>query len=162
MKKYGRQLMSRHATVILVTLISMTIALHACTDGGSPPDESQAPEPKKTPVFTTPIVEMKSANGKHMLFGIEACKVYRLMRAEDAPVTWELLFKPAPYVLPQQCVRERLEFDGAYIQIEIGTQAIGAGGCCTNYAAYRSRDGERWEIRPATSIAEWQALDTTK
>ena len=70
-----------------------------------------------------------------------------------------LLFKPAPYLLPKTCIRERLETDGDYLHIEIGTQAIGAGGCCTTYAAYRTRDGVTWEIRPATSIKTWKPLE---
>lgn len=139
-------------------LVGLTVAIHACTGSASPRDAEQKPSVDMTPTFTTPIVELKLAREEPILFGIKACKVYRLMRPGKTPQDWELLFKPAPYLLPQRCVRERLEFDGEYIQIEIGTQAMGAGGCCTTYAAYRSRDGENWEIRPATSIKEWQAL----
>ncbi|MGB7181769.1 MAG: hypothetical protein WBD51_07515, partial [Burkholderiaceae bacterium] len=35
------------------------------------------------------------------------------------------------------------------------------GGCCTTYAAYRTRDGVTWEIRPATSIKTWQPLEAS-
>lgn len=45
---------------------------------------------------------------------------------------------------------------GKFIQIEIGTQALGAGGYCTSYAAYRSHDGENWQTRPATSTTNCQ------
>jgi len=91
-----------------------------------------------------------------MRFGIKDCHVFRAYHDKE---NWEFLFKPEAYPLPQACVRERLEFDGQYIQIEIGTQALGAGGCCTSYAAYRSQDGQKWEIRPASSISQWQPLD---
>ncbi|MBN7796960.1 hypothetical protein [Parahaliea mediterranea] len=156
---HGWQPFSWQSTFTLVALIGMAIAVSACTETGSSLDPSTKLEAKMAPVFTTPIAELKLGHDETVLFGIKACKVYRSMQIGSTPGNWELLFKPAPYPLPQHCVRERLEFDGEYIQIEIGTQAMGAGGCCTNYAAYRSRDGENWEIRPATSIREWRALD---
>ncbi|GAB3284478.1 hypothetical protein [Parahaliea aestuarii] len=140
-------------------LVGLAIALSGCTEAGLSHDPGTKIDSNIAPVFTTPISELKLAQGETAIFGIKACKVYRSVQRGNSAENWELLFEPAPYPLPQQCVRERLEFDGEYIQIEIGTQAMGAGGCCTNYAAYRSRDGENWEIRPATSITEWQALD---
>lgn len=117
--------------------------------------------PSEPPVFTVPVVSLKVSGGLAIQFGIRNCKVYTATQTKGPQLEWQLLFKPAPYVLPQQCVRESLAFDGQYIQIEIGTQAIGAGGCCTTYAAYRSRNGEDWEIRPATSIKKWQSLESS-
>jgi len=141
-----------------IVLLSLIVFLPGCKDTeriGSKP-------PAITPVFTTPVVSLNVSGDKVLQFGIRSCKVFKAVKTKSSMSDWELLFEPAPYVLPQQCVRERLAFDGEYIQIEIGTQAIGAGGCCTNYAAYRSRNGEHWEIRPATSIKEWQKLEDTQ
>lgn len=107
----------------------------------------------EAPDFSHPVVELPLTGGKFMRFGIRDCEVFRATPGRDS---WDLMFRPDAYPLPQGCVRERLEFDGEFIQIEIGTQAFGAGGCCTSYAAYRSRDGENWETRPATSTTDWQ------
>nr|WP_321440585.1 hypothetical protein [uncultured Hyphomonas sp.] len=144
---------------VLITSIGMAAAVTACSEPASPTNQTPDSSPSAEPVFTTPTVELPLATGEPVLFGIKSCKVYRSAPSAGAPEIWTLLFEPAPYPLPQQCVRERLEFDGKYIQIEIGTQALGAGGCCTTYAAYRSSDGENWEVRPATSITEWQVLE---
>ena len=157
MTKNVRSYRSRQAFFVF-TLIGL---IYACTGSASPQDEEHELNTNMPPAFTTPVVELTLPHDKTILFGIKACKVYRLVRLGNTPKTWELLFKPAPYFLPQRCVREHLEFDGEYVQIEIGTQAMGAGGCCTNYAAYRSRNGENWEIRRATSIKEWQMLDAS-
>ncbi|GEM_PF-426363 len=149
------QIVPRRNPHSLIALFGFTMILHACTKDPTKTDQLSAPEP---PTFTTPVVELPLANGRAALFGIKACKVYRSDPIEASAGNWTLLFEPEPYPMPQQCVRERLEFDGEYIQIEIGTQALGAGGCCTTYAAYRSQDGENWEVRPATSITEWQSV----
>lgn len=114
------------------------------------------------PSFTTQPVELPLAQGKAISFAIKACKVYTLTETRGTPTAWTLLFQPRPYLLPQQCVREHLEFDGKYIHVEIGTQALGAGGCCTTYAAYRSQDGKNWEVRRSTSAKKWQVLATPK
>ncbi|WP_116364677.1 hypothetical protein [Parahaliea mediterranea] len=143
----------------LAALMGAAIAVNACTKVGPALDSSAERDANQAPEFTTPVAELRLADGRVTLFGIKACKVYQSVMSGQARQGWELLFKPAPYPLPQQCVRERLEFDGEYIQVEIGTQAMGAGGCCTHYAAYRSRDGEHWEVRPATSITQWQPLE---
>lgn len=132
------------------------LGLQACGDESLP---LQSDEVSPTPTFTSATVGFEADNLNDYRFGIDNCKVYKLKGGAATNPKWELLFKPAPYALPQQCVRERLDFDGEYIQIEIGTQALGAGGCCTTYAAYRSRDGENWEIRPATTITKWQVLE---
>ncbi len=151
-----QQWLSWRTSILFIVLMA---AVTGCTEPASPTPQSSGNAPSAEPVFTTPTVKLPLANGESVLFGIKSCKVYTSVSSGDAAETWTLLFKPAPYPLPQQCVRERLEFDGEYIQIEIGTQAMGAGGCCTTYAAYRSRDGENWEVRPATSITEWQVLE---
>ena len=96
-------------------------------------------------------------DGKFKRFGIRDCHVFRATPGRDS---CDLMITPDAYPLPQACVRERLEFNGEFIQIEIGTQAMGAGGCCTSFVGYRSRDGERWETRPATSIKDWQEWTT--
>ena len=142
----------------IVVLLVPILAFQGCTDS----DRSTQKPKTAPPAFTTPVVDLHAPGGKTLRFGIERCKVYRSVKAENTTSPWALLFQPAPYALPQSCVRERLAFDGEYVQIEIGTQAIGAGGCCTNYAAYRSRNGEDWEIRPATSITQWQKLDAKR
>lgn len=151
----GLQIVPHRNIHSFIALIGFTVFFHACAKDQANTDQVSDPEP---PTFTTPVVELPLANGGAALFGIKACKVYRSDSSETSAGNWTLLFEPAPYPMPQQCVRERLEFDGEYIQIEIGTQALGAGGCCTTYAAYRSRDGENWEVRPATSITEWQSV----
>ena len=149
---------------IALSVISFGFALFSslCLGFSLPPDSEPSHSVNVTPNFTTPPVKLPLAHGKAMSFGIKDCKVYRLTDAEGAAPRWSLLFKPAPYFLPQQCVREQLAFDGKYIQIEIGTQALGAGGCCTTYAAYRSQDGENWQVRRATSTEKWQVLGTPK
>ena len=112
--------------------------------------------------FAKPTVTMPRAGADGFYhFGIRDCQVYRAWQGTDAGAAlsrWELLFEPAPYLLPTMCIVERLEMDGRYLTIEIGTQAIGAGGCCTTYAAYRTLDGESWETRPATSVRTWKPL----
>lgn len=132
-------------------------------------DESRKPEPKDRDLtkvtnlqntFTKPIVKISLAGGnKHNVFGVKNCHVFKAIQTQGTIYDWELIFKPAPYILPKMCIRERLEMEGRYLHIEIGTQAMGAGGCCTTYAAYRSLDGETWEIRPATSVKTWQPLE---
>mgnify|MGYP003625568915 CR=1 FL=1 len=154
-----RQILSWRPSIPFITLIGVMAAVTACSEPASPTNQETDSSPSAEPVFTTPTVELPLATGEPVLFGIKSCKVYKSAPSAGAPETWTLLFEPAPYPLPQQCIRERLEFDGEFIQIEIGTQALGAGGCCTTYAAYRSRDGENWEVRPATSITEWQVLE---
>ncbi|MEM5516441.1 hypothetical protein WNY37_05735 [Henriciella sp. AS95] len=155
----GQQILSWRPSIPFITLIGIMVAVTACTEPTPPTHQAPDSLPAAEPVFTTPTVALPLATGEPVLFGIKSCKVYKSSSSGGAPENWTLLFEPAPYPLPQQCVRERLEFDGEYIQIEIGTQALGAGGCCTSYAAYRSRDGENWEVRPATSITEWQVLE---
>ena len=145
-----------------VTSFGFALFSSLCLGFSLPPDSEPSHSVNVTPNFTTPPVKLPLAHGKAVSFGIKDCKVYRLTDAEGAAPRWSLLFKPVPYFLPQQCVREQLAFDGKYIQIEIGTQALGAGGCCTTYAAYRSQDGENWQVRRATSTEKWQVLDTPK
>jgi len=141
-----------------IVFLSLIVFLPGCKDT----ERSGNNPPSVAPVFTTPIVSLNLSGDKVLQFGIRNCKVFKAAKTKRSMSDWALLFEPAPYLLPQQCVRERLAFDGEYIQIEIGTQAFGAGGCCTNYAAYRSRNGEHWEIRPATSIKQWQKLEDTQ
>ena len=145
-----------------VTSFGFALFSPLCLGFSLPPNSEPPHSANVTPNFTTPPVKLPLAHGKAVSLGIKACKVYRLIDAEDAAPHWTLLFKPTPYFLPQQCVREQLAFDGKYIQIEIGTQALGAGGCCTTYAAYRSQDGENWQIRRSTSTGKWQTLGTPK
>lgn len=145
-----------------VTSFGFALFSSLCLGFSLPPNSEPPHSANVTPNFTTPPVKLPLAHGKAVSFGIKACKVYRLPDAEGVPPGWTLLFKPTPYFLPQQCVREQLAFDGKYIQIEIGTQALGAGGCCTTYAAYRSQDGENWQIRRSTSTEKWQTLGTPK
>ncbi|MEZ5986142.1 MAG: hypothetical protein R3B94_09340 [Hyphomonas sp.] len=133
--------------------LACIIALASCWQRPPLREEATTYPLPIAPDFSHPVVELPLEGGKAMLFGIKDCEVFRARPDSDS---WDLMFKPAAYPLPQTCVRERLEFDGDFIQIEIGTQALGAGGCCTSYAAYRSRDGEIWQTRPATSITDWQ------
>lgn len=139
---------------VIIFALLVFVLLSACSE--REPTHIDADTVSEMPNFTSDIVTLPVRDDVVIRYGIKNCDVYQEKTTTDE---WELLFKPAPYPLPQQCVRERLDFDGEYIQIEIGTQALGAGGCCTNYAAYRSRDGIDWEIRPATSITEWSPLE---
>ncbi|MGJ8562172.1 MAG: hypothetical protein ACSHXY_01360 [Alphaproteobacteria bacterium] len=147
----------------LLCLFFLTLMFNACAEKNTQTEHSgeklnEAAQLQNT--FTKPILELPSDkhNVTH-IFGIKNCHVYKAVQTQNIVSDWQLLFKPAPYALPKTCVRERLEMEGEYLHIEIGTQAMGAGGCCTTYAAYRTLDGETWEIRPATSIKTWQLLD---
>lgn len=149
-----------------VVLLILCTVLIACDGDGATTRTGQQQTGKATSLqdgFTKPVVRIPLAGGnRHHLFGIKDCHIYKALQTGNVTGEWSLLFKPEPYLLPKACVRERLEMQGQYLQIEIGTQAIGAGGCCTTYAAYRTLDGETWEIRPATSIKTWQPLEQPK
>ena len=147
--------------LLLFSILLLLGTLGGCADetrGADTQSETVSKNQRLENSFTTPIVKLPSEDG-FMLFGIKACHVYEAAQAQDAISDWELLFKPAFYPVPKQCVRERLEKEGAYLLIEIGTQGMGAGGCCTTYAAYRTKDGRNWEIRAETSRSEWQPLE---
>ncbi|MEP3890422.1 MAG: hypothetical protein ABJN69_08130 [Hellea sp.] len=150
-------------TSIAFGLILFTVFLAACADGVSVSKSKSETLAEASPLqdsFTTPVFKLTTNNNSRVtLFGIKNCHVYKAAQTEGRRGDWELLFKPAPYALPKMCIVERLEMEGDYLHIEIGTQAMGAGGCCTTYAAYRTLDGETWDIRPATSITTWQRLD---
>lgn len=152
--------MKRSLTACLTTF---TLLIVACSDEGSAlkqEDKKRTEAAALEESFSTPIFKLTvSDNNRATLFGIKNCYVYKAAQTEGEVNDWRLLFKPAPYALPKMCIIERLEMQGEYLHIEIGTQAMGAGGCCTTYAAYRTKDGETWDIRPATSIKTWQPLD---
>lgn len=142
------------------------IVLGACdTGGGKPQPGKENPSHGKTleRSFSKPVIRLALSSGSgHNLLGIKDCHVYKATEANGSSAEWQLLFKPAFYPLPTACIKERLEMEGEFLHIEIGTQAIGAGGCCTTYAAYRTLDGETWEVRPATSVMTWQPLDVRR
>lgn len=148
---------------LFLYLFVVIALLAACKDEGRKHGSRDTAGPKAENLqnsFTKPIVKIPHAGSNtYHLFGIKDCHVYQASQTQHTITGWQLLFKPAPYLLPKVCIVERLEMQNGYLHIEIGTQAIGAGGCCTTYAAYRSRDGETWEIRPATSIKTWQPLE---
>ena len=146
---------------LALTFISV---LGACDSDGRKPKSDREDQPQNARIaFTKPVVERPLPDGSgHYMFGIKDCHVYQASRTQAGRSDWTLLFEPEFYLLPKACVRERLEMEGETLQIEIGTQAIGAGGCCTTYAAYRTRDGVSWEIRPSTSIQTWQPLEKAR
>ena len=148
---------------IIFGLSLLALFLAACADGyGAPKSNSEtlAQNSSLQDSFTTRVFKLNSnKNSSATLFGIKNCHVYKAAQTQGRRGDWELLFKPAPYALPKMCIVERLEMEGNYLHIEIGTQAMGAGGCCTTYAAYRTLDGETWDIRPATSVKTWQRLE---
>lgn len=148
---------------LLLPLLFLSLLLTACAEKSPQTEHSEeklAVAAQLQNTFTKPILKLTlpKDNSSHV-FGIKNCHVYKAAQTQNVVSDWQLLFKPAPYALPKTCVRERLEMEGEYLHIEIGTQAMGAGGCCTTYAAYRTLDGETWEIRPATSIKTWQRLE---
>lgn len=138
-------------------LLTCTIALLSCWRRPPLRENPSAYVLPEAPDFSCPVVELPLKDGKFMRFVIRDCDVFRATPGRDS---CDLMIRPDAHPLPQACVRERLEFNGEFIQIELGTQAMGAGGCCTSFAGYRSRDGERWETRPATSITDWQEWTT--
>lgn len=146
----------------LALALTFTTVLGACDSAGPEPKSEEHGRDKGQHAriaFTKPVIRLPLPDGSgYHLFGIKDCRVYRALQTNDGGGDWTLLFEPEFYLLPTACVRERLEVEGEFLQIEIGTQAIGAGGCCTTYAAYRTKHGSSWEIRPATSIQTWQPL----
>ena len=151
--------------VPLWTLLFATL-MSACDSGAGKPQAGKKNSGHGEALarsFSKPVIRLALSDGSgHNLLGIKDCHVYKARAANGAIAEWKLLFQPAFYPLPTACIKERLEMDGGFLHIEIGTQAIGAGGCCTTYAAYRTVDGEAWEVRPATSVTSWQSLDMRK
>ena len=142
------------------SLLLVWSLLSACTEEEKLDKDERTKATNPQMSLTKPAVALKSPDsGATHVFGMKNCHVYKGVQTQNEPEDWELLFKPAFYPLPKRCIVERLEMEGEYLQIEIGTQALGAGGCCTTYAAYRTQNGETWETRPATSIKEWQPLN---
>lgn len=130
--------------------------LSACTGPDLGKQAPAATATSSSPAFEHTL-ELRTADQTMVRFGLHHCKVYRLEPAQS-DAGWILLFELPPYPLPQRCVRQSLRLEEGSVQIEIGKQALGAGGCCSSFAAYRSQDGQHWETRAATSSTTWRKL----
>lgn len=51
------------------------------------------------------------------------------------------------YPMLSVCQRQDVTADSDYIRVELGRQALGAGGCCATGGTWRSRDGQDWQRR---------------
>ncbi|MGB7183568.1 MAG: hypothetical protein WBD51_16635, partial [Burkholderiaceae bacterium] len=102
---------------IIVFLFSTLLT--ACDRDARTADKEERRGSKVTSLqdeFTKPIAKIPLAgSNEYKLFGIKDCHVYKALQASNATGDWKLLFKPAPYLLPKTCVRERLEMEGGYL-----------------------------------------------
>lgn len=53
------------------------------------------------------------------------------------------------YPMFSVCQRQEASLSDGYILVQLGRQALGAGGCCATGGTWRSRDGRVWERRQA-------------
>lgn len=51
------------------------------------------------------------------------------------------------YPMFSVCQRQEASLNDGYILVQLGRQALGAGGCCATGGVWRSRDGTTWERR---------------
>lgn len=51
------------------------------------------------------------------------------------------------YPMFSVCQRQEASLSDGYILVQLGRQALGAGGCCATGGTWRSRDGRHWERR---------------
>lgn len=112
-------------------LLTCTIALLSCRQRPPLRENASAYILPEVPDFSHPVVDLPLKDGKFMRFRIRDCDVFPAVPGRDS---CDPMIRPDAHPLPQACVREPLEFNGEFIQIEIGPQAMGAGGCCTSFA----------------------------
>jgi hypothetical protein len=60
------------------------------------------------------------------------------------------------YPMFSVCQRQEASVSEGYILVQLGRQALGAGGCCATEGTWRSRDGKTWERRQA---GDWVRLE---
>jgi hypothetical protein len=60
------------------------------------------------------------------------------------------------YPMFSVCQRQEASVSEGYILVQLGRQALGAGGCCATEGTWRSRDGKTWERRQA---GRWVSLE---
>lgn len=60
------------------------------------------------------------------------------------------------YPMFSVCQRQEASLGDGYILVQLGRQALGAGGCCATGGTWRSRDGRVWERRQADG---WEKVE---
>ncbi len=96
--------------------------------------------------FGSNLVRLNTAGEQGgMLIGLKNCSVYRAEPEQGVVIQWVRLPEiDGSYPIPSACNRERIEYDGTYIEIEFCKTPIGAGGgCAGGISPHRSRDGKK-------------------
>lgn len=82
-------------------------------------------------------------HGLPVHLALDDCEVFRVLpdgRREQVLTT-------DFYPMLSVCQRQEVSADSEYVRVELGRQALGAGGCCATGGTWRSRDGQHRERR---------------
>lgn len=109
--------------------------------------------------FGSNLVRLNTAGEQgDVLIGLKNCSVYRAEPEQGVVTEWVRLPEiDGSYPIPSACNRERIEYDGTYIEIEFCKTPIGAGGgCAGGISPHRSRDGKKWEVQ--VTKGQWKPI----
>lgn len=131
---------------------SLEAGLAACLLAGC-----QGEEPASPPSTVDSAIRFQAViAGSPIHLALDDCQVFRIAAdgLRDKVLTTD------PYPMLSACKVQKVSADGDFITVELGRQALGAGGCCATEGLWRSRDGIAWErrhngrwVKPATPAA---------
>ncbi len=78
-----------------------------------------------------------------MHLALDDCEVFRVLPdgRRERVLTTDF------YPMLSVCQRQEVSADAEYVLVQLGRQALGAGGCCATGGTWRSRDGQHWQRR---------------
>lgn len=125
--------MSRPTWPWAALLVSLLVyLLSGCQDDPPPPGTVDAATHFQALLGGTPV---------HL--ALLDCEVFLV--GQDAPR--ERVLTTDFYPMPSVCMRQEISADADFVTVELGRQALGAGGCCATGGRWRSRDGVHWQRR---------------
>ena len=83
--------------------------------------------------------------GESVFLILDDCEVFRVERSAAGRIEWTSLVKPEFYPFFTGCVRQSMTYKAGVLEVVLGRQAFGAGGCCASGGTYRSVDGRTWK-----------------
>jgi hypothetical protein len=82
-------------------------------------------------------------HGVSVHLALDDCEVFRVLPdgRRERVLTTDF------YPMLSVCQRQEVSADAEYVLVQLGRQALGAGGCCATDGTWRSRDGQHWQRR---------------